>query len=381
MGGRALDFTKKILILHASAGYGHEKAARALEQACLDMLPGEQVKLYDTLVLTRPIFGRGYKKTYLFLIRYFPWLWGFIYALTDIPSVYFFIRPIRRLVNHWAAKRLEALVFQEKPDIVIATHFLPVEVISYLKRKRMCNARLVCVITDYLAHSFWLGTGVDAYAVGSQDTEEDLKKRGVLSKKILASGIPIEKKFTELISKQVVRTKLGLNADHFTALITSGGAGVGSLESLVKNFLISQKLIQLLVVCGTNHPLLANLRAVAEKNPLLHVFGFVDNIHELMAASDLVIGKGGGLTVTESLCLGKPMILFGSVPGQETKNARSMARQGAARVAGTLKDVVRLATELTDSPEFLKECAGAALRLGRPKAAPDIIRFALEKYE
>jgi len=364
---------KKILILHASAGHGHEKAARALEQACLDVLPQAQVRLYDVLTLTEGIFGRGYKKTYLFLIRYLPWLWGFAYYLTDFPWVYFFLRPLRRWVNHWAARRLEERILEERPDVVIATHFLPVEVVGFLKKKKLCHARLITVITDYLAHSFWLDKEVTCYAVGSEETREDLKKRSVLLEKILVSGIPVEKKFAQAVPRALARAKLSLDAEGFTVLVTSGGAGVGTMELLAKNLLASRRPIQLLAVCGTNQKLAEHLQLFAEKKNRLHVFGFVDNIHELMAASDLVIGKGGGLTVTESLCVGKPMILFGSVPGQETRNAHSMARQGAARIANSSNDVLRFTTEMMDSPELLKEYANTALRLGHSQAAVDIV--------
>ena len=376
-----MDPEKKVLILHASAGHGHEKAARAVEQACLDILPRAQVKCCDALTLTAGTFGKNYKGTYLFLIRYFPWLWGLAYYASDVPLLYFFIGPIRRLVNAFAAKRLAALILEEKPTVVIATHFLSVDVVSRLKQKRFCRARLVVVVTDFLAHSFWLAKEVDVYAVASEETKEDLLRRGVPPQKILVSGIPVEKKFTEAVSRAEARNKLMLGEDRFTALITSGGAGVGSLEPLVSKFLNTGKPVQLLVVCGTNQDLLRRMQPIAEKNKQLRIFAFVDNIQELMAASNLVIGKGGGLTVTESLCLGNPLVLFGSVPGQETRKARTLARIGAARVAHSLDGVVRLTTDLMDSPALLKECTSAALRLGRPKAAEQIVQAALEFHE
>ena len=372
-----MDTQKKVLILHASAGHGHEKAARAVEQACLDVLSREQVQLHDALPYTPPSFGKSYRNNYLFMIRYFPWFWGMGYYLLDIPFIYFFVRPIRRLANSWATKRLVDLILTEKPTVVIATHFLSVEVVSALKKKKQIDCHLVAVVTDYLAHTFWLGSGVDLYAVASEETKEDLERRRIPSSKILVSGIPVEKKFTEALSKEAARSKLGFKETRFTALLTSGGAGVGSLQALVKDFLVSEKPVQLLVVCGTNQSLLSRIQAMAGGNERVRLFGFVDNIQELMAASDLVIGKGGGLTVSESLCLGKPLVLFGSVPGQETRNARSMARLGAAKVARSLDGVVRLTLDMMNSPELLKEYTSAALKLGRPKAASDIVRSAL----
>ncbi len=372
-----MDTRPKVLILHASAGHGHEKAARAVEQALLDILPRERVRLEDALPLTPGFFGHGYRKGYLFMIQHLAWLWGMFYYLTDNPLVYFFVRPLRRAVNGCMGKRLVELILSEKPDVIVSTHFLSVEVVSALKKKGLVRCRFVTVVTDYLAHSFWLGSGVDLYAVGSQETKADLEHRGVPASKIAVTGIPVEKKFTQALSKSAARTKLGLGDAKFTALLTSGGAGVGSLQALVKDFLGSGKPVELLVVCGTNKSLLARMETMVAGDSRVRLFGFVDNIQELMAASDLVIGKGGGLTVSESLCTGKPLVLFGSVPGQETKNADSMTRLGAAKVARSLPDVVRLTVEMMNSPALLKEYAAAAARLGHPQAASDIAKEVL----
>ena len=111
--------------------------------------------------------------------------------------------------------------------------------------------------------------------------------------------------------------------------------------------------------------------------PGLHAFGFVDNIHELMAMSDVVIGKGGGLTVSESLGMGRPLILFGSLPGQETRNAQCLVRHGAARLAPSFSDVLRFLIEFVDMPGLLQEYTQAAQKIGRPHAADEVAWLAL----
>ena len=135
------------------------------------------------------------------------------------------------------------------------------------------------------------------------------------------TGIPVEKKFLADLPTLETRARLQLDLSAFTVLITSGGGGIGSMKNIVEGLLGLKKPIQILAVCGTNQLLFHRLSDRAVDRPLLKVFGFVDHMQELMAASDLVIGKGGGLTITESFSQGKPIILFQSIPGQETRNA------------------------------------------------------------
>ena len=368
---------KKILILYASAGHGHEKAARAVHEALLEKGGELSLILLDSLTLTRGFFGRQYKKGYLFLIGHFPALWGFFYYLTDIPFVYFFIRPLRRLVNGIAASPLEKKILEENPDVVIATHFMTTEVVSHLKKKKGLKTALVNVVTDYLPHEFWLASGVDGYALGSTETWDEMRQRGIPKERLLVTGIPIEKKFRSPLSKQALRERFGISQGSFAVLVTSGGAGVGHMLVLMEKLLNMPGQLEVLAVCGTNQGLLVSAKAAAEKNRRLHPFGFVDNIQELMCAADVVLGKGGGLTVSESLAIGRPLVLFDSLPGQETRNAECMARHGAARVAKTFPDVLRLLAEFAEKPVLLKQFTMDALKTGQPHAAEKIADLAL----
>ncbi len=366
----------KILILYASAGHGHEKAAKAMEAECHKAGVSE-VGLVDMLKMTSGCFGDGYRAVYFFMIRQIPWLWGFLYAVTDWGWAYFFIRPLRRVNNQFFAKNLETFVESEAPDVVIATHFLATEVVSNLKKTGRVKCRLITVVTDYMPHSFWITGQTDSYAVATQLTKEAMVRRGVPEEKISITGIPIEPKFSSGLTRDQASRSLGLDPSAFTVLVTSGGAGVGIAGALVDRLSILEPPMQQLVVCGTNGTLLNQLRGKYAGRPWLHFYGFVDNIHELMAASDLIVGKGGGLTITESLCVGKPMVLFGAVPGQETRNVDQVVACGAAKRARSLNEVVEQVTAFRKDTRLYREASEAIEKIRCLNSAEKILRLAL----
>jgi processive 1,2-diacylglycerol beta-glucosyltransferase len=375
MGGRLLARPPKILILYATAGHGHERAAKAVLEVC-KRRGWTDAQALDTLKHTRYGFGPRYRTLYFFLIQKAPWLWGFFYGLTDLAWVYFLLRPLRRLVNHGFAADLERLILKESPDVVISTHFLASEVTGYLKRRRRLTARLFTVITDYASHAFWIVPETDGYAVATERTASELVSRGVGSGRVFVTGIPIEPKFAEARPRDLLVGLLGLRHDRFTVLVTSGGAAVGMLGPLTDRLLLLEPPLQVLVVCGTNHALRAALEAKHHGRPELRLFGFVDNIHELMTVSDVVVGKGGGLTLTESLVIGRPMVLYGAVPGQETRNVERIVGHRAAWRADSIPDAIERVVELRRNRVLYTETVREIEKIRSPHAAERVVEHA-----
>ena len=370
-----MDPSKKILILYASAGHGHEKAAKAILEACRE-LPGVNAQIVDTISLASLFFGNLYRQSYLLQIHYVPWLWGIFYFVCDVSWVYGVIRRVRRAMNAVLAGRLERLILEERPDVIIATHFLSVEVTSHLKEQGRIHGKLLNVITDYLPHHVWLAKRVDLYAVALPETKEKLMQWRVPADRIRVTGIPVEKKFLADLPTLEMRARLQLDLSAFTVLITSGGGGIGSMKNIVEGLLELKKPIQILAVCGTNQPLFHRLSSMAVDRPLLKVFGFVDHMQELMAASDLVIGKGGGLTITESFSQGKPIILFQSIPGQETRNAFCVNRHHAGFVVRTIDEIAQKVSELLESPDQLDGMKRGVREIFRSDASEKIALLA-----
>ena len=371
-----MDSRKKVIILYASAGLGHKKAARAVLEAYQTHEKGVYAQCLDTLQFARPFFGQLYERIYLFLIKRLPWFWGFLYYGSDVRLVYFFLIPLRRLMNGILLKRLEKFLIEQDPSMIVSTHFMSTEVVSYLKEKNKIHSRLITVITDYLPHYIWTAKRVDAYAVAIDETKEALVARGVSETKIHVLGIPVEGKFLQEHSRQELAAKLNIGNHIFTVLLTSGGVAIGDTETITRGLLALGRPAQILVVCGTNQSLFRRLEALSKENAPLKIFGFVSNMDELMEVSDVVIGKGGGLTITEAFAKGKPVILFESVPGQEARNVSCVQKYQAGYAASSPRDVVGKVEEFMNAPEKLDELRTGIRRILSPRAAEAIVRLA-----
>ena len=371
-----MDPQRKVIILYASAGHGHKKAAQAVLDAYRLLSRGVQAQTVDVLTFAPSFSGRFYGWIYLFLIRYLPWFWGFLYYGSDIGAVYAVLKPLRRVMNGSLLVGLEDWLVREDPAAIIATHFMPVEVVSHLKEKNKIGSRLITVVTDYLPHCIWTAKNVDAYAVAIDETKEALIARGVAGTKIHVLGIPVEEKFLQKHSKEALAVKLNIRGGIFTALLTSGGAAVGDTETIVKGLLGLEKPVQILVVCGTNQQLFKRLETLSQGQGLLKIFGFVNNMDELMEVSDVVIGKGGGLTITEAFAKGKPVILFQSVPGQETRNVSCVEKYQAGYAARSPREITTRVEELMNVPDKLETLRAGIRRISHPSAAEAIAQLA-----
>ncbi len=371
-----MDRQPKLLILYASAGHGHEKAARAAAEACRELMPEADVELADTIKLSPGPCGNLYKEFYLFQIRRAPWLWGFFYFSLDLSAVYALARPFRRLLNGLTCGKLEHLLIAENPDVILTTHFQSSEVASHLKGRGKITSKIFTIVTDYLPHHIWTAEHTDRYLVAIPETGEALVRRGVSPDKISVTGIPIEKKFTTIWDREELYSKYGVEKGIFTVLLTSGGAGIGSVARIAEGLTAPGRKIQVLIVCGTNKVLEAELRKRAEKNPLLKVYGFVDYMDRLMELSDVIVGKAGGLTVTESLAKGKPIILFESIPGQETRNVECVEKYGAGRAAASPEEAVKLIAAFLEDPHRLDKMKEGVARMVRKESAPQIAALA-----
>ncbi len=344
----------KIIIVHASSGAGHQKAAEALFKV-LKEKEGIEVRLIDSLDYTAPLFHFLYPRAYLFLVRYVPFVWGFFYDGLNFAFIGSILRFLRRALNAMNGGALENFFLSEKPDVIIATHFFASEVASAMKQKGKLASRLITVITDFSIHSVWMTPMTDTYIVGASDTEEVLIQRGVPKEKIAVLGIPVDPIFEKEEDRTALSRKLGISPGEFTVLIASGGFGVGPVESLVVSLSRDERL-QLLVVCGYNKSLCERLkRRTGEMAHRVKLFGFVNNIHELMSVSDCMVSKSGGLTMSEAMVKSLPCFILYPIPGQESGNKDVLVRHGAATFVANIqgledcfKDLERLRKNLSE---------------------------------
>ncbi len=332
---------KKILILHASAGDGHRKAAEVMGHAARRLYPSANVEVLDALDFTPAWFKRFYVGLYIFLIHSWPGVWGLSYEFSDNPILGAATPLLRRAMNGLMCRALERKILSSGADVVYSTHFMVSEVCAHLKRRGL-RSKTVTVITDFLVHRFWVFHETDAYSVAVERTKKVLVKFGIPEERIRVTGIPIDPKFGQAADRAALASKLGLDAKRFTALVTSGGSGAGPMQRVV-DIILNEPDTQVLMVCGRNRELESQMRELAKTKPSLKPFGFVSNMDELMDCSDAIIGKAGGITLSESLAKRKPFFILSPVPGQETRNAIVLTDCGAAV---WIRDLFQLSLEI-----------------------------------
>lgn len=359
---------------YATAGEGHRRAAEAIAGAA-DGHPDVTIALRDCLEGSQPWFRHTYTDGYLQLVRRAPWAWGALYGAMDALGGTGPLRALRRWGNARQESRFVEWLLDRRPAVVIATHFFPVEVVTALKRRGRLRTTLITAITDWMPHAFWLCPGVDHYAVASEATKTAVIARGIPADRITVTGIPIDRRFAETPDRIQLATRLGIDPSRRTILIASGGFGLGPVEALVRTLGAVRGPYQLLVVAGRNDALRQAIEALRLRVPHpMTVYGFVRNMDELMAVADLLISKSGGLTCAEAMARGLPMLVIAPIPGQETRNSRLLAREGAAVPVRRIADVVPYIEQL-QRPDGLAAMA-AARRLGRPRAAEAVLDLA-----
>jgi processive 1,2-diacylglycerol beta-glucosyltransferase len=267
-------------------------------------------------------------------------------------------------------------VKQFQPDIVLCTHYLPLETLTPMREQAEGRGPFVaCIVTDFEAHALWMEACVDLYCVAAEETKVRLVARGVAQENIVATGIPIAAKFSSKPDPKAVRKQYGLRDDLPTLLVLSGGFGMGPVAEILAELDRTSTTFQTLVVTGRNEELRRKLATQDRKHPT-HVLGFSTNMHELMAVADLIITKPGGLTTSEALALGKPLFILNPIPGQEAANSDFLLEHGAAAKANRVEDLPYRIEQLVGSKK-LSEMGKLAKSLGRANAAQAICREVL----
>lgn len=366
----------RILIATVTAGAGHVQAAAALEEAWRLARPRDPVLRLDVLEFTPRLYRKVYVEGYVKLVAHAPELWGMVFDKTDNPTLMRKLTRLRRALAQITATRFTREVRRFDPDAVLCSHFMPLEIFGRLKavaaKRDQCSPFIASIVTDFEAHALWMEPGVDVYFVAAEETKGRLIARGLPDEQVVVTGIPVAQKFSGPIDRGAARKRLGLRDDQPVLLVLSGGFGMGPVAQILRelNQLASQ--VQIIVVCGRNEALRRELAVLDRKHPT-HVLGFVANMHELMAAAELVITKPGGLTSSEALALGRPLFLLNPIPGQEAANSDFLLEHGAAAKANRVEDLSFRITKLLGSAK-LAEMAEAARALGRPQAAAHVCR-------
>ena len=365
----------KIFIFHAEAGYGHKKAAEIIGKSLIEHGSAPQdIIIQDALDYAPGNNKQLYLAFYYYCVKLFPKLWGWLYETSDQPLVYQFTKPVRVLYNHILGRKLVTKLSQEKPDVIISTHFFSAEVAARTKRKGKIDSKLITVITDFMPHTLWINEGTDTYWVMHEETKQEMIKRGIEDHRIIAGGIPVDPIFKPQKRRSEILKQYGFSDHKKTLLITSGSFGIGAYHETLQILESLSEKIQCFVVCGNNQAAYKNLEQKKFQFPV-KVFGFVNFMADLMEASDLMIAKSGGLTSVESLAKGIPMVITQPIPGQETRNADFLRHHEASFFIQFPAQIKIIIQNILGHPHLLEAKKEAIRRLAKPDAARDLAYF------
>ncbi len=347
----------RALILSISKGSGHQHAAKAIEEAFHQNHSSVETLNHNFFELvSRPRVEETVSKIYFSILRYTPKIWGYIY---DNKRVFQRTARIRNKISLKTSIKFKEIVEKTIPSVIICTQALPCEVSSTFKNYYRNTIPLVAVVTDFVAHAYWVHPEVDLYIVPTQKTKEGLVNQGISPEKIKILGIPINATFeirlTEQEKKAVIK-KIGLNETLPIVMLMGGCQGFIPMSRLVKLIHRCKTSCQIIAVTGLNHKMRRELTLLKAgmKNPMV-VYGYVNNIHELMSVSDLLITKSGGMTSSEALVKQLPMVMIHALPGQEEKNSHFLADAGVALRLESEKEIVPTIDRLLSNRNLLSQ--------------------------
>ncbi len=367
-----------VALVSASIGSGHMRAAAAVGDALTEW-GANASPVIDALQTSPAWFRRVYRDGYLRAIRLAPRLVGALYDLSDRK------RPLSK-PGKGPMARTEDFVLRalgrhpavQSADAIVSTHFLTSSALGRLRLRGRLRPRLITVVTDEHPHAIWLSAGSDLICVASEAARAAAIANGISAHRLLVTGIPVDLRVAQLIAQ--VRESDARSTRQAQILICGGGHGLGPMETVVRALLDAGVDATLAIVCGHNTELQQRLNALRPASGVrttLRVMGFTDQMPALMASSDLMIGKPGGLTAAEARAAGLPLLVLDPIPGQEERNARILIAAGAARPLPNPRLAGEAVQRLLSDPPALAAMRAAAESAARPHAAHEIARAVL----
>jgi processive 1,2-diacylglycerol beta-glucosyltransferase len=313
-----------------------------------------------------PLLSNVFHRMYIGMLKRAPFIWDYLY---DNPDVELATRDARKLLTLISSFRTKKILKKYRPVAFVCTQAAPAIWISSEKKKNRLKVPLICVVTDFSAHSYWDHPEVDLYLVAHEDTKQELVRRGISSDRIRVSGIPIHPSFGETQDPLEARRRLHIHPHKPTLLLMGGSHGMGPIDDLIEGLKTIPVSFQTIVVCGKNRPLYKKCLRIASDSADFYIYSYVKDTALLMSASDIIISKPGGLTCAEALAKQIPMIVTSPLPGQEEKNVRFLTKHRVARVARTQEDLIHAVLDLIKHPRKRDELKQRAKLISHPHSA------------
>ncbi|MEI6286271.1 MAG: glycosyltransferase [Bacillota bacterium] len=361
---------KRILFLSAPFGHGHAKAAQAVIKAIKKTDPTVDTRLVDVFEEYPDFFGSALTKAYLRFVAKVPKFYGTLYDMQNQYGKYFSMRSVMHMAG---AYKMLKLVRKVQPSAIVCTHFLPAGILDYLIANKYINIPVYGIITDYSLHYWWVFEHIRKYFIGCADMIESFEHYKIDASHFQVTGIPSSLDLTKLNARVEILNRLNLRDDLPIVAAMGGGTGMIPLDEIAKALDKSTVPFQLVMMAGTNLNMYRQLIEYKKhaKKPL-RIYSYIDFVNDVMAVSDMIISKPGGLTTAETLSIGLPMIVYKPIPGHETDNARFLTDNNAALIAPNIKELVNIVEGLLTCPKTLQQLRINVKNLGSPNAASAI---------
>jgi processive 1,2-diacylglycerol beta-glucosyltransferase len=362
---------RRVLILAAGIGSGHNIAAGVLE-SCFRAAPEvDAVQRLDILESANEVYRTLYDDGYFALVEAAPWLVGWGYDANDPPFKLAHWTSLWDRINTTATSRA---ITAFRPDIVVCTHFLPTRLVSLMLTRGVLEATLAVVTTDYDFQGLWLSSAFNHFFVARDETKAHMAAIGVPSDRITVSGIPVHPGLDNSVNREAILQRYDLRPDRPTLLISAGAAGGGYTQTIVQQTFRIHNDFQAVVVCGRNAQLKTQIEGLVSlrRTNQYRVLGYTNDMPDLIRAATLFVGKPGGLSSSECMAAGLPMVLIHPIPGQEVRNSDFLLEEGAAVRCNYETTVGYKIDQLLAEPDRITRMAESARRIGRPVAGPQI---------
>ncbi|MFP4472278.1 MAG: MGDG synthase family glycosyltransferase [Candidatus Omnitrophota bacterium] len=374
---------RRILLMYITRVSGHRQATMAIQRAVKQLDPNAEAPTVNGFGYTYPRLEKVVNSAYMGVIKTTPKVWDYMY---DNPKIVKKSKPIKDFLHKTSHDKIDRLVKKYRPDTIVCTQAFPCGMVAAYKRDCGATFKLVGVLTDYAPHSFWLNEGVDYYVVPSSEAKERFMTKGISEDSIKVYGIPIRSKFSVQLDKKPIAKKLGIDPSVPTVLIMGGGQGLGPIRDVVRSLLKIDSPLQMIVLTGVNKKLMKWLgkqrskkRKKSHANKTLLFYEYANNVDELMEIATLIVTKPGGMTTSECLSKGLPMVIVNPLPGQEMRNTDFLLKKGIAIRIDKTSDIGEEIELVLKSPDKIADMRKAAYAEAHPHGALDIAKLILDE--
>lgn len=371
---------KKVLVIHGQPGMGHLMAAKAIIEAFSKKYPDIETKDIDAFDFCYKVFRYGYPFFYNQVVYHLPIIYRIFYNNYENKLIHNFLE--KAFVFFAKKKKFVSFIRDFQPDFIIFANPLPTQLITLFKEKDITNILSADICTDFGFHAMWHNKDVNFYFVATDQIKNSLQSRKVSPSKIKTTGIPIRQKFIQQLDRNKVLNNLNFVAGQPILLIVGGQLSYKEILSAILKIKENNGKVQFIIISGRDEKLQKQLeKSLLKKDPLVRIFGLVNNIEDFMAVADLIISKAGGSTTAECLASGLPMVVRRVIPGQEEDNIDYLEKHNAGIRVNSNKELVKAVIDLFSQPAKLAEMKKNCKIISRPNAADDLVDFVASKIK